>query len=388
MKKKKKLLAGLIPGTEEYILKHYEWRRSRGKRNPSECLTQIKNGEEEVEFFSGTDAATRKHNEWIRLNRRPKPKFEVIRNPHRSLLIAQRHQKQFSANPEKFADKEYRDEIISSVTTFDGKAGGSYAITTDGWSISVETKEIVPKAGDVVRYYSRGIGSTVRGIDIEGVQIRYESERQLILKYKKLSMREDRKRKEYFKSIESSLDEKLNELPFVFQKRIERFRQNNLNFRWEHEEGEILLAEESLKVAKFLHSQTTLFNKVGMGEIHPQLDWAYAEEVKKAYNIFREYSDDEMEKLIPDFIGGHSGNTFQFVFRMAVAYLTNEESIPYQHGVFYMFDGCLAYGCHRKYSKKERKQMITLENVDEDQSFQITLNRMKKKAKRAYALEN
>lgn len=386
MKKKKKLLAGLIPGTEEYILKHYEWRRSRGKRNPSECLTRIKNGEEEVEFFPGTDAATRKHNEWIRHNRRPKPNFEVIGNPHRSLLIAQRHQKQFISNPEKFADKEYRDEIISSVTTFED--GGGYAITTDGWTIAVETKEIVPKAGDVVRYYSRGIGSAVRGIDIEGVQIRYESERQLILKYKKLSMREDRKRKGYFKSIESSLDEKLNELPFVFQKRIERFRWNNFNFRWRHEESEILLAVETLKVAKFLHSQAPLFNKVGIHEIHSQLMPVYTEEITRLYNIYREKTDDEMEELIPDFIGGNSGNTFQFVFRMAVAYLTNEESIPYQHGVFYMFDGCLAYGCHRKYSKKERKQMITLENVDEDQSFQITLNRMKKKAKRAYALQN
>ena len=40
-KTKAKLLKGLIPGTPEYVLKHAEWRRSRGKKNASEVLRNV-----------------------------------------------------------------------------------------------------------------------------------------------------------------------------------------------------------------------------------------------------------------------------------------------------------------------------------------------------------
>lgn len=378
MKTKKKLLAGLIPGTEEYVIKHNAWRRGRGKLNPSECLKNIKDKTEypKPQLLPGTEPWTRKHNEWLIFNTRPIHHFATITNPKRSLLIAQRHDDGFRKNPEKGADIKYKDCIISAV---EKDSDNSYSITTDGWSLGIDTDTIVPKKGDVVRYYGNGVGSVIRGIDIEGVQIRYESERQLRLRYKKESMIEDRRRKDHFKSIQSSLDEKFDALPPAFQKRIERFRQNNFNFRWQHEESEILLAEEALRVAQFLHSQTTLFNKVGIGEVHPQLHWAYKAEVERVYDIFREYTEDDMEKLIPDFGGGHSGNTFYFVFKIAFCYLTDDQHIPFVHGVFSMFGGCLAYGCHRKYSKKEKKLLVRFETKeDEERGLKNAISKLKK----------
>ncbi len=70
-------------------------------------------------------------------------------------------------------DTQFEDNVIESVS----RDGDSYTITCDGWSLWCgKDCPIEPKAGQVARQYGRGIGSTVRGLFIDGVKIWYRTE--------------------------------------------------------------------------------------------------------------------------------------------------------------------------------------------------------------------
>jgi hypothetical protein len=70
-------------------------------------------------------------------------------------------------------DSQFKDNVIESVS----RDGESYTITCDGWSLWCgKDCPIEPKAGQIARQYGRGIGSTVRGLFIDGAKIWYRSE--------------------------------------------------------------------------------------------------------------------------------------------------------------------------------------------------------------------
>ncbi|MBP6256841.1 hypothetical protein KA405_03905 [Patescibacteria group bacterium] len=317
---KKSLLNGLPFGSEAYVLAHWKWRKSRGKLNPTENLTGIN-------------------------------------DPRRSLLIAQRHQVQFSSNNEKAYDNEFEDKFITSVESY---GQNSYAITCDFGTLGIKTNGFVPKVGHIARYYRKGFGYTVRGVDIEGMQIRYRSIRQEEIERKKYVMKDNRKKKQRFLKEKKTLDDRFDSLPIIFQQRILIFRKNNLSFRWEYESSEISMLEESLRIANYLHSKVPLFNKVAVEEIHPQFKYAYQQELARVQKKVFDYSEKKLMKVIPNFGGGHSGNSHGFVFRMAFIYLTNREYAPHIHGWLATLCGCSDYGCHRSLAKKEKMQLVKL----------------------------
>lgn len=70
-------------------------------------------------------------------------------------------------------DSEFKDNIIEGVS----REGESYIITCDGWSLWCgKDCPVAPKVGQTARQYGRGIGSTVRGLFIDGVKVWYRTE--------------------------------------------------------------------------------------------------------------------------------------------------------------------------------------------------------------------
>lgn len=75
--------------------------------------------------------------------------------------------------PEKLADREYYDVVITSVR----RSGDYYEIGTDVGCLGVEADKfpIKPKKGMKVRYYGKGFGYIVRGMDIQGKEVYYRT---------------------------------------------------------------------------------------------------------------------------------------------------------------------------------------------------------------------
>src|SRR4051812_18178751 len=77
---------------------------------------------------------------------------------------------------EKVNDTEFEDRTITKVRNV---GDVDYEITTgNGWTLVATKPEglPVPKVGDTVRYYGRGIGSVVRGLDVNGRKWYYRTE--------------------------------------------------------------------------------------------------------------------------------------------------------------------------------------------------------------------
>lgn len=71
-------------------------------------------------------------------------------------------------------DNEYEDRKITGVEKY---PDGSYEISHDGWCFLVPgSTPIEPKAGMVARFYGKGFGSRVRGLEIDGVRVFYRTE--------------------------------------------------------------------------------------------------------------------------------------------------------------------------------------------------------------------
>lgn len=72
------------------------------------------------------------------------------------------------------ADKQFEDTTIKSVE----KNGDGWLITrAEGWGFCVPgSSPIEPAVGMKARFYGRGIGSTVRGLFLDGVEVFYRTE--------------------------------------------------------------------------------------------------------------------------------------------------------------------------------------------------------------------
>lgn len=74
----------------------------------------------------------------------------------------------------KQTDKQFEDKIITEVR---GESSTGFQITVDdGWSFFVpKDAPIEPKVDMVARFYGKGIGSPVRGLDLDGTEIFYRT---------------------------------------------------------------------------------------------------------------------------------------------------------------------------------------------------------------------
>lgn len=298
--KKKNRLGNLELGTPEYVVAHFEWKKSRGK-NPS-------------------------------------LPFLIIKNPQRALIVAKNYAENYSQFPEKRNDYQYEDAFLTEVK----KEEDGWSITT-GWGwlwINKEKTSVIPKVGQLARYY--GNGNLVRGIDLDGCNCRYKTETQLRDEWKKQQQEEEDRKKLAFEEEKDFLDKQYKQFPTVYKQRIDKFRRNNPDFRWKYENFEILLCRQSILVAKFVHEK--LESKHTIGRIPKKEKDPYTASVEKILNWFSKLSEKRKVYLVPGYDDGHSGNSSGCLKRLAFFYLTDQKMVVRMRGWLSPICGSEEYG--------------------------------------------
>ena len=193
---------------------------------------------------------------------------------------------------------------------------------------------IVPKEGDVIRFYGKGFGFPWRGLAINGVGIIYRTEEEDEAKRKQdIADREQREREE-FAEKKDEMDARFDALPKPLQDRIARRRRNNPDFRWKYEGYEMFVCEEAVKFAGACadaETNTQIVAEVnafweGKDDAPEQWDdrffgWAWA------FNTEEGGYDHERQTEVLGCDSGHSGNTFGAAFTLARLLVRGEDEL-------------------------------------------------------------
>lgn len=283
------------------------------------------------EFYSWSAEYVIAHALWRKSRGRPHPtmSYRGERNPRKALVLAIKMS----------ADKQFEDVLVGGVSE------GSFT-REDGWSFGIQEEWDVPvKTGDVARFYGRGIGSPVRGLDINGIQCFYRTEEDQRAEAVRQAEEYKAKQKAEFEKNKASLDEKYQNLPEVFQRRIDKFRTNNPDFRWKYESYEMFCCEQAVAIATAIGKQ--LVNQA-MSEGFP-LEEAKKVIIKRAPSALREFYDFPWEKqkeAVPELTDGHSGNTFGCSVKLAELYISkHSENVVKIYGALAPLVGSEEYGC-------------------------------------------
>lgn len=215
-------------------------------------------------------------------------------------------------------DLEYRDEVILSAEE-----------SQDGWTIALEDKSLFfvskewgvePHPGDTARFYGKGVGSPVRGLDINGQECYYRTPEEEAKRHAQWVRDFEAKKRAEFEKNKATLDEQYQKLPEVFQRRIDKFRTNNPNFRWKYEAYEMFVCTEAVRIAEALKTAN-------------------------AIRRWKELEFDEQRRLVPNLSDDHSGNTFGASCFLALAYLEQPDIVVKQYGALAPLVGSEEYGC-------------------------------------------
>jgi hypothetical protein len=208
----------------------------------------------------------------------------------------------------------WEDEVITEVS--EGDTYYSIGMGSSFFGIDKKWGKI-PKVGDKVRIGTKGIGSTIRAVFLNGEKVYHKTEADIDREHKEWVDAENVKKETAFTENKTKMDAEFDALPKIFQLRISRFRNGNARFRIEYEPYELFVCQEAIKIAE--HCKT-------------------GEKVKE----FAKLPYKEQEEVISN---QHSGNTMGCAMRLAYLYLTNPEHIVYEHGALVPLVGCEAYGC-------------------------------------------
>lgn len=227
-----------------------------------------------------------------------------------------------------FADAEYEDFELTEVT----ESGDWYDLRFDGMGIGLRKQYddapphgIVPKVGDIVREWGRGFGYPVRGMAFfNGTEWRvayYRTEQEDRDHSAALAIMAEAKREaEFERSGRAELDAKYAALPPIFQRRIDKFRANNPDFRWKYEGYEMFTCEQAVVIADALKT-------------------------REAIEAWRDLSWEEQRRAVPGLSDDHNGNTFGAACVLAVLYLEHPEGVEQMHGALAPLVGSAEYGC-------------------------------------------
>lgn len=259
----------------------------------------------------------------------PSLSYRGISNPKKALALAL----------VMIQDAQFKDSVIKTVDK------DSFT-KEDGWTFGFSNEwGVTPKPGDIARFYGRGIGSTVRGLDINGVECFYRTEEQQRAENAQQIAKSIAEQKATFEKNKSALNKKFKNLPEIFQWRVKRFRKNNSDFRWKFESYEIFCCEQAVVIAEWTEKELAkeaakktlslyIFKKVYPGKAITLLDEFYELPWEKQHKKIRKLSD------------GHSGNTFGCAMVLAKMFLSEKpENIANMHGALAPLVGSAEYGC-------------------------------------------
>ena len=187
--------------------------------------------------------------------------------------------------------------------------------------------EFTPTAGMQTVVWG-SIGRPVRGLAIDSRMIYYRTEDQEKDRHRQWCEENERKDQESYTAAKDSNEEKIANLPMVFQERIRVFR--NFSPEWGHKfEGyELFVCEQAVLIAEALKTP-------------------------EAIRYFHKSSWHEQKAQVPEISGDHSGNTFGSACSLASVFLTEPEQVPNMHGALCPLVGCKDYGCYAARHKED-----------------------------------
>lgn len=218
----------------------------------------------------------------------------------------------------KTQDYEYTDYTLSTVT--DSGDGWEIGLGDGGGFWIAKKHGVTPHVGDRARFYGQGLGYPVRGVDLNGVEVFYETARQHSARMKRelAEQREEQRRRYYAEQIEDAR-RRVQALPSEFALRINGFWKRNPDF-WEHEGYELFCCEQAVLIARTLKTP-------------------------EAVRAFKEQSWEQQQATVPGIDDDHSGNTFDVACGLATIWLQTPEHVATAHGALCSLVSCREYVC-------------------------------------------
>jgi hypothetical protein len=262
----------------------------------------------------------------------------------------------FGMPEDKIEDRDFGDLILTDVD--DDRAGA------ESWSVRVgSTCFGIPKApgikppasGDRVRMWpSPNFGARIRGVALRGVVVHFRTDDEFRLKLaQEASERDAKKRAEYEATGKAEQQARYEELPPVFQRRLDKYRANNPDFGWTFEGYELFCCEQAVVFAReAVNAAETGENdaevaqyfdgKADAPSLH-SLRWLSWWSALNSEDF--DYDYQRQKSLMPGFDDGHSGNTFGSAVNLATLWLLGaEEAVVRRYGSLAPLVGSDAYG--------------------------------------------
>jgi hypothetical protein len=174
-------------------------------------------------------------------------------------------------------------------------AGDGWSVKRDdGWSFHVPAYGGEPRVGDAARFYGPGIGATVRGVFINGVEAFYRTAAEEAERHRKWVEDLHAEQQKELDEARADRDRRRSLLPEPLRLRLDRFEAADANFRRDSEAYELFCCEQGVVIKDALGTAEAVkeFNA---------LPWA------------------EQVARVPGLSDDHSGNTFFGSCGLAVA---------------------------------------------------------------------
>jgi len=251
------------------------------------------------------------------------------------------------ANPkeraaEREADRDYEDLVLKEWKI----VGGEVEFTVeDGWtSFGMWPVGIPASAGMAVRIWGAGLGFPLRGISLlvgeDWLPVVYKTKREIEVESAYWIAENQIRQHEEFEKGKEKLDALYDALPDPLKRRIDRFRSEDSDFRWNGEAYEMVACSEAgrlykramdpefgkaLKAAK-IKGPTEEAKKRSSYEWEAKdgtLKWEDTPENRlRAFDAINSklngYKYALMETLMPEMDTGHSGNTWAHAMMFAL----------------------------------------------------------------------
>lgn len=211
------------------------------------------------------------------------------------------------------------EKIIESVK----KSGEYYEIQLKGdFMFALDVKYgVEPKVGDIVQQRVRGV-TYILGVMINGKEVYSRSDEEDQEIREKAKEESDQRQKESFEKSKDKMDKDFSRLPMPMQRKIERLRKNNPEFRWQFEPYELFVCKEAFQIAIKLKDS------------------------ERIQRFIRTNSSEVQQKLVPNLkYKEHSGNTFGKACAYALWFVSNPKLFHLSHGAMAELVGCEHYGC-------------------------------------------
>lgn len=196
---------------------------------------------------------------------------------------------------------------------------------SDGFSVYIGGKHgVEPKVGMKIALWGKLFG-VIRGIALDDAVLFYRTEAQQEEHNKKEIEKENKKQKAKFLKDKAKLDADYDALPDCFQRRLNKFRTNNPDFRWRFEGYEMFCCKEAMKMVRYIESPNA--------------------KVTKQDFIDGKFDRDMLDKEAKLDGTEHSGNTHAMAVYLARLYFADPEKVVKLHGALAPLVGSEEYGC-------------------------------------------